>query len=486
MPDPEHLRILKKGVKAFNYWREKNPFIFTNLVKANLSGADLRGADLSRVHLSEANLSEANLSGADLRGANLKKADLSRANLKQAHLRDARLSWANLRGVNLSRTDLSRANINGVNLSGADLSEADLRGAHLSSANLIGTDLGGANLRGAWLRRADLSWVHLSKAKLNMANLSEAQLSEAVLSEAYLKFADLRGAQLKGSNLSRAQLNKANLRGVDLRGAQLTGADLRRTDLSGVDLRGADLSDADFRQAIFENTIISSRTVLTLIRFALKDEQEAAIIFSDEREIAKNKNSSKKLKNYQYLTIEFQDEVSWKNESLAFLLLSIQTTYNNCFYLSSTEDKDIKIIEKMLERKCQVSAQDDIELKLLQQHSQLIIQYAQYSADNEPQVATVLSTLAELICAITKSYKTDTEGKRFASDLRKNNYIAEVMKNLEKDLEQIAIPTSNKVVLRNTGKLLFLASKSLQTVLSAIKETANIGEILVKMRKVDR
>ena len=165
------------------------------------------------------------------------------------------------------------------------------------------------------------------------------------------------------------------------------------------------------------------------------------------------------------------------------MLLSIQTTYNNCFYLSSTEDNDIKTIRKKLERKCQVSAQDDIELKIIQQHSQLILQYAQYSTDNEPQVATALSTLAELICTISKSYKTDTEGKSFALDLQKKDNIAEIMKNLQEDLEQIEISTSNKVVLENSGKLLFLASKSLLNLLGAVKETANIGEILVKMKK---
>jgi len=61
--DPEHLRILKQGVKAFNGWREKNPDIVFNLVKADLSGVDLSGANLKRVHLSEANLSESDLSG---------------------------------------------------------------------------------------------------------------------------------------------------------------------------------------------------------------------------------------------------------------------------------------------------------------------------------------------------------------------------------------------------------------------------------------
>ena len=79
MPDPNHLRILEKGVKAFNDWREKNPFIFPNIVKANLSGADLSGTDLNRAHLSEANLSEADLSGADLRGADLRDTDLRQA-----------------------------------------------------------------------------------------------------------------------------------------------------------------------------------------------------------------------------------------------------------------------------------------------------------------------------------------------------------------------------------------------------------------------
>ena len=281
---------------------------------------------------------------------------------------------------------------------------------------------------------------------------------------------------------------------------------LRKADLSGADLRAADLRDTDLRQAIFENTIVSSRTDLTLFRFALTDEQEAVIIFSDEREVAKNKSRARDLKNYQYLTIEFQDEVPWKNEWLAFLLLSFQTTYNNCFYLSRTEDKDIVIIKSKLERKYQVSAQNDIELKIIQQHSPLIIQYVQYAIENVPQVATVLSTLAALIYVISKSFRTfsegkkakkksqkidakirkiqiETEEKRFALALRQTDYIKELMKNLQKDFEQIAISTSNDVVLRYTGKLLFLASKNLLIVLGALKETANIGDILVNMEK---
>ena len=101
--------------------------------------------------------------------------------------------------------------------------------------------------------------------------------------------------------------------------------------------------------------------------------------------------------------------------------------------------------------------------------------------ENVPQVATVLSTLAALICIISKSYKTFTEGKKAKEKSQKID--AEIMKNLQKDLEQRAISTSNNIVLRDTGNLLFLASKNLLIVLGAIKETANIGDILVKMEK---
>jgi uncharacterized protein YjbI with pentapeptide repeats len=51
MANDEHVALLKKGVAAWNAWRDENPH-----VRANLSEADLTGADLT----------EANLSGADL------------------------------------------------------------------------------------------------------------------------------------------------------------------------------------------------------------------------------------------------------------------------------------------------------------------------------------------------------------------------------------------------------------------------------------
>src|SRR6516164_4909358 len=59
MANEEHVAILKKGVDAWNAWRDKNPDIRPDLSEANLSDAELAEADLSRADLSDAHLSEA-------------------------------------------------------------------------------------------------------------------------------------------------------------------------------------------------------------------------------------------------------------------------------------------------------------------------------------------------------------------------------------------------------------------------------------------
>jgi uncharacterized protein YjbI with pentapeptide repeats/Na+-transporting methylmalonyl-CoA/oxaloacetate decarboxylase gamma subunit len=325
--------------------------------------------------------------------------------------------------------------------------------------------------------------VHLSKARLSWTILSRANLSGALLSGANLRGANLRGAVLNETNLLGAHLRGADLSGACLNEADLRSAHLRGANLSEADLSGADLRDADLRQAILVNTIITSRTVLTLLRIALTDEQKGAIIFSDEREMAQKNSRAKKSNDYQCLTIELKNEVPWKNEWMAFLLLSIQTAYNNCFYLSRTADKDIEIIKSKLKRKCQVSAPNDLELRITQQHYSLILQYVQYAIENVPQVTTVLSILAALIDVISKNY--ETVAKRKKSEKNSQKIATEILKNLQKELEQIEISTSNDVVLRDAGKLLFLASKDLLNVLGALRETANIRDILVKMKKVN-
>ena len=130
MADQEHLKILQRGVKAWDAWRLENPDIRPDLARASLRQADLHGADLSRANLREANLSGAELCFAKLQGANLYRADLCRANLRHADLRGADLSAAGLVGsaldeAKISGADFSVAFLLETSLTKVDLTEAD-------------------------------------------------------------------------------------------------------------------------------------------------------------------------------------------------------------------------------------------------------------------------------------------------------------------------------------------------------------------------
>jgi Pentapeptide repeats (8 copies) len=163
MANDDHIAQLKKGVDAWNAWRDENPTSSPDLIGAELARAKLSEADLSGANLTKADLSGANLFGADLSGANLTNADLSGADLSgQANLLGADLSGANLQsaqldsaalcGVDLRNADLRRANLFGADLQGADLRQANLRFTNLLDADLRNADLTGSLVFGvsAW------------------------------------------------------------------------------------------------------------------------------------------------------------------------------------------------------------------------------------------------------------------------------------------------------------------------------------------------
>jgi uncharacterized protein YjbI with pentapeptide repeats len=153
LTNPEHLQILKQGVKVWNAWREQNEKIRPDLREVHLIGAILYAVDLHRVDFSRAHLAQASLQGANLIGAHLGEADLGRAYLYGAQLYGAHLGWTYLYEAFLHRADLRKAN----------LGLADLTGAFLQGANLTGADLREANLTRADLTGADLSEVQLDE-----------------------------------------------------------------------------------------------------------------------------------------------------------------------------------------------------------------------------------------------------------------------------------------------------------------------------------
>jgi Pentapeptide repeats (8 copies) len=139
MANDEHVALLKKGVKAWNAWRDENPN-----VRPDLSNADLSGADLAGANLREAFLFKANLGSADLVEANRRDhADLSGAVLSGADLREAFLRKANLTGADLSGADLSGADLSLAPLVSADLTDADLTGCHIYGVSAWGLKLDG-------------------------------------------------------------------------------------------------------------------------------------------------------------------------------------------------------------------------------------------------------------------------------------------------------------------------------------------------------
>ncbi len=59
MANPEHLKILKQGVEAWNRWREENPGMRPDLTFANLSRRGLAGVDFTYADLRATNFRDA-------------------------------------------------------------------------------------------------------------------------------------------------------------------------------------------------------------------------------------------------------------------------------------------------------------------------------------------------------------------------------------------------------------------------------------------
>jgi hypothetical protein len=219
MANPEHLNLLKQGVKEWNEWRDSHPNIKPDLSKADLSWVDLRVADLSR----------ANFSRADLRYADLTRANLIRANLSHAHLLSANFDDARIDEANLSSAYLYSANLNLAKLSRANLSSANLQNANLSKAYLAQAVLNKAMFGGTVLAFIDLSRVmglgdikHMAPSELSnhTIHLSQGMLPEVFLRGCGLSDWEIESAKLHQPGLSNEEINDILYKIHDLRAHQ--------------------------------------------------------------------------------------------------------------------------------------------------------------------------------------------------------------------------------------------------------------------------
>ena len=185
----QHLSFLKKGVREWNKWREKNPDIIPMLIGIdlnqencdNLEGFNLACANLANIEGINVSFREANLEGANLEGASLKEVDLTLVNLKKA----------NLSNVSLKQVNLSNSNIESANLKNALLSYTWLKEVNLKQSDL---------------RQAKFVNVFLNNSNLNCANLESAQILNS----------DVREVNFNGANLSKVLIKKCAIYGISV------------------------------------------------------------------------------------------------------------------------------------------------------------------------------------------------------------------------------------------------------------------------------
>lgn len=136
MANPEHLKILQKGVNTWNAWRKAN-----REVQPDLQGVDLHGLNLSACNFKLAKMQYVNLAHSNLTKANLTNAFFRHANFTQAQLIEANLSGANLRHAVLYKTILTKANLRRADLSYADLSYALMTECILEYTRIVDNNL---------------------------------------------------------------------------------------------------------------------------------------------------------------------------------------------------------------------------------------------------------------------------------------------------------------------------------------------------------
>jgi len=203
MANPEHLKILKQGVKAWNRWRNSKKGSYPDLSEADLSGLNLEGIDLNT---------------SDLGGSSVERTILSNADFGYSNLRNA-----NLIGSKLDRAILADVKLNEADLTEASLEDADLCDADLTDAKLVKTNLRRARLEGVTLCRANLSGASLFQANLKFSDLALGDLTDIDLRWVDCVLVNFEKATLRNADLRFCNLVQSNLTGTILTGAKLYG-----------------------------------------------------------------------------------------------------------------------------------------------------------------------------------------------------------------------------------------------------------------------
>jgi hypothetical protein len=150
MANDEQLKILKRGVKAWNRFQKQLP----RLGPLKLFGPEFIDADLSDLDLTGAIFWGGRLMGADFRNTKLDGVDFREASISGAFLWGAALVGANFEGGIIADAHFVNADLSGANLKSTDASFVLLQ-----RTKLHGTDFSHCEMQSAFIADCDLSNV---------------------------------------------------------------------------------------------------------------------------------------------------------------------------------------------------------------------------------------------------------------------------------------------------------------------------------------
>ena len=276
MADPAHLEIFKKGVDAWNAWRQENPLVKPDLSNESIDG-NLAGINFSNTNLTSADLHNASdfsngdftlaiLNYAWLEYQNFTKSNFSEARLFGVIANNARFCNAILRKTRFTNANLNQADFRNADLMGATFEHASLRSALFSWPDALKPDLQGVHFHKADLFDATLSGANLKNSILVEARLERTHLDHCDLTNAMLAEANFDGGDLSHAILTEAFLERATFRHVKLDEAKLNKANLTEAMISNSSLYLTDFSEAEFRGTILNNLNLSNTLGLGLCK----------------------------------------------------------------------------------------------------------------------------------------------------------------------------------------------------------------------------
>jgi hypothetical protein len=206
MANPNHLKILRKGVEAWNEWRKQN-----EKIKPNLSGLNLADKNLEGLNLTDTKLTKTIFRGANLNRVNFSRAILMRTDLEGATVQFSRFVRNFIEDVSFENAEISHSFFfrgwwNGIKLAAASLygttfQDCEMTRVNFSHAILQSTIFANADLSGALrLEKAQhegpstigTDTLYRSRGKIPAKFLRDAGVPEELISYSRRTFHTLR------------------------------------------------------------------------------------------------------------------------------------------------------------------------------------------------------------------------------------------------------------------------------------------------------